>query len=1470
MNKRKGMLFSWLSLAIIAFLFLSASGVNATSISSPSLFSTGTITNLVVFVRFSGEAEFTENISTYTDMFTNAAPGADSMKNYYLEASYNQLTVNSNFYPTPPGSTVISYQDSHTRDYFRPYNASTNPIGYNGSTERFDREYALLRDAVAYVDGLGQFPGAGVIDEDNDGYVDSVTFIISGSMEASSPILWPHKWSVLSLNFSINGKQVFNYIIQMQTGLHNGLLSHEMFHLLTNAPDLYHYTYIGLQPVGIWDLMEGGSFAPPQHMGCYMKYRYGHWIGSIPEISAPGTYTLNPLTSSTNNCYKIESPNSTTEYFVLEYRRNTGNGFESTLPGSGLLVYRINTAQDGLGNAGGPPDEIYLYRPGGTTSADGDPNNAYFSSDVGRTAINDSTNPSSFLSNGSAGGLNICNIGAAGATISFDICSAAAPEIKITGNGSTITDGDTTPSLADHTDFGSVVVNGGSVDRTFTIQNINSSNLELTGSPDLVSISGANASDFSVTANPSTPLGYNQSTTFTVHFDPQAVGGSTRTATISIANNDGNENPYNFTIQGTASDCGVLVTNSNDSGAGSLRQALLDVCTNGTVTFDNDYTIPLSTTLAINKNLTIDGTGHTVILDGQNTVRVLINWDPSVVIVKHLTISNGKADTAVGIGAKAGGGILNFGTLTVENSAFTGNNATDVGGAMYNWSGAMTVTNSAFSSNGASTPYGGGIFNEGTLTMTNNAFSSNSAVSHGGGIYNSAAGNLTLSDGAFTSNTATYGGAVFNGGNLSVTGSTFSGNTASSWGGALYQEGASPSTTVANSALSANSASYGGGFFINGGSLSSINNTLSANQASSSGGGVFNNSGVLNISNTIIANSTGGDCAIGAGTLGANKNNLIEGAACGMTNGTNGNIVGSDPNLDSLASNGGPTQTFKLLAGSPAFNAGDDTTCAADPVNGEDQRGISRPQGAHCDIGSFEAEILTITANNKTITYGDPEPTFDFAKDPSGATFSVEPTCSVSGAHSNVGTYAIACSGGVPADTTMTVVYVNGTLTVQKAPSTTTVTGGTFAYDGNPHAASVTVSGAGGLSLTPTATYADSCSSAPVTVAQGTSCTASYTYAGDANHNGSSDSDSVIIAKANAIINVTPYNVIYDGTEHTASGSATGVNSENLSADLDLSGTTHTNVGAYPNDPWTFIDSTGNYNDASGTVTDVINGQPEMNVKGNNVSIVDGDTTPRVTDFTDFGSVNATGATLTRTFTIQNLGSSSLILGGSPKVSISGAHATNFTVTVLPSSPVAPAGSTTFSVKFDPTASGIRTAVISITNNDSNENPYNFTIQGLGIQERALNGGFNSYSGASKIPTSWVKSTNFATTDGKDTTFKKEGAASVKITGESSKTKTLTQTLNISGVSGDKFTFSFWERGSSIPAAGLCKAEVLLYQGTTLKLTKTINCRTGTYSTFENKTLTFNATSTYTKVVIKFTYSKASGSIWFDLVSLIK
>lgn len=124
---------------------------------------------------------------------------------------------------------------------------------------------------------------------------------------------------------------------------------------------------------------------------------------------------------------------------------------------------------------------------------------------------------------------------------------------------------------------------------------------------------------------------------------------------------------------------------------------------------------------------------------------------------------------------------------------------------------------------------------------------------------------------------------------------------------------------------------------------------------------------------------------------------------------------------------------------------------------------------------------------------------------------------------------------------------------------------------------------------------------------------------------------------------------------------------------------------------------------------------PEIDVRGNSVSIIDGDTTPSLADHTDFGFVAINGSTLTRTFTVVNEGSLNVTLGGTPKVVIGGTNAADFTVVVQPGGTIAPSNSTTFQITFDPSAGGTRTATVSIDNNDANENPYNFSIQGFGL-----------------------------------------------------------------------------------------------------------------------------------------------------------
>lgn len=125
-----------------------------------------------------------------------------------------------------------------------------------------------------------------------------------------------------------------------------------------------------------------------------------------------------------------------------------------------------------------------------------------------------------------------------------------------------------------------------------------------------------------------------------------------------------------------------------------------------------------------------------------------------------------------------------------------------------------------------------------------------------------------------------------------------------------------------------------------------------------------------------------------------------------------------------------------------------------------------------------------------------------------------------------------------------------------------------------------------------------------------------------------------------------------------------------------------------------------------------INELPEIEISGNSIEIIDGSTTTSILDDTNFGIADLFLETITKTYTIKNLSGGDLTISNP---TISGTHASNFTVTTLPAiTTIAVGGSTTFSITFNPSAIGLRTASVSITNNDSNENPYNFTIQGTG------------------------------------------------------------------------------------------------------------------------------------------------------------
>lgn len=184
--------------------------------------------------------------------------------------------------------------------------------------------------------------------------------------------------------------------------------------------------------------------------------------------------------------------------------------------------------------------------------------------------------------------INIANNDADESTYNFAIqgTTGVDPEINVQGDTTTIVDGGITPSLTDHTDFGNQSICSGTIVRTFTIQNTGTSNLILNNP----TLSGTNANDFSITANPSTSVLPSGSTTFQITFNPSATG--IRTATVAFTNNDCDESTYDFAISGNGTGLTLPegnVTNVHCFG-GTSGTASVNLATGGTAPYNYDWT----------------------------------------------------------------------------------------------------------------------------------------------------------------------------------------------------------------------------------------------------------------------------------------------------------------------------------------------------------------------------------------------------------------------------------------------------------------------------------------------------------------------------------------------------------------------------------------------------------------------------------------------------------------------------------------------------------------------------------------------------------------------------------------------------------------------------------------------------------------------------------------------------------------
>lgn len=432
----------------------------------------------------------------------------------------------------------------------------------------------------------------------------------------------------------------------------------------------------------------------------------------------------------------------------------------------------------------------------------------------------------------------------------------------------------------------------------------------------------------------------------------------------------------------------LVVTNS-DSGAGSLRQAILDVnaAGGGQITFSNvGGLIILSNQLPVLTNqIQIAGPGpdqlsiqgrwiftnapdNLAIISGlqiTNSANAIANL--GTLIVSNCTMVNGRSGSP-DVPSYLAPGIYNSGTLIASYCSLSGNYTFyDKDGTAIHNAGTMNLAYCTITNNGISFGVGAGIYNAGNLTADYCRIAGNGADNgSAGGIFNFS-GSMILRNCSVNYNGAFEAGGIQNDAWLAMTNCTLAGNAAAysdgpQRGGGLFNDGYAALQNTTVSGNHASPAGAGAGIW-NDGTVVLLNSTIVSNSIGgsdcydpSSGAGVWNSGTVRSRNSIIAANFTTLACPIQgvdfAGNLDSLGHNLMQNSS-GWTNvGTGtGDLVGLDPMIGPFQDNGGPTWTHALLPGSPAIDAGDSTIWYAPQ---DDQRGVPRPQGPRVDIGAFE------------------------------------------------------------------------------------------------------------------------------------------------------------------------------------------------------------------------------------------------------------------------------------------------------------------------------------------------------------------------------------------------------------------------------------------------------------------------------------------------------------------------------------
>lgn len=343
-----------------------------------------------------------------------------------------------------------------------------------------------------------------------------------------------------------------------------------------------------------------------------------------------------------------------------------------------------------------------------------------------------------------------------------------------------------------------------------------------------------------------------------------------------------------------------------------------------------------------------------------------------------LALTDTAVESNVAHGNFGGGIAVENGTVSITGSAIDGNQAGFAGGGIYS-NGTLTLTDTNVDTNSATgaNEDAGGIESAGALSITGGSVDGNTTngTGHGGGIH--VGTTATIEGVEIAGNTAGEGGGIYNDGMLTLHDASIDGNHVQAGGNGVAGGIDNESTlTLSDSSVTNNTSDGSGGGLLNDGSASLTNVTLSGNTASSEGGilnllsltlvsstvsdngpGGLDTSGTTNLTDTIVAKQrSGADCS---GTVTSEGHNLASDGTCSLT--ATGDLEGVDPQLATLADNGGSARTRALQTGSPAIDAGDGTVCPA-----TDERGVAR--SGICDIGAFEFTPATPPTPTTTTT----------------------------------------------------------------------------------------------------------------------------------------------------------------------------------------------------------------------------------------------------------------------------------------------------------------------------------------------------------------------------------------------------------------------------------------------------------------------------------------------------------------------